>query len=176
MSLSRTQAVVALSSAEAELYAMAAVVMEMLGAQACLRELGFEVRAVLRSDASAALDAVRKRGPGRLKHVSVKWWFLQDLIAERRIFVEKVPGEENPADLLTKAVSLATLARLLPLVGLRPGRGREEVIGPRSREGSGRKTSSQTTAVHAIVMGALFPAGAVNTTTTTIDLDTNEVD
>ena len=78
---SSTQATVALSSAEAELYASTKCAAQALGLMTLLADLGVEVQAAVHTDASAAVGIVRRSGPGRLRHLSVNYFWLQDQVA-----------------------------------------------------------------------------------------------
>ena len=113
-SWSRIQQTVALSSAEAEYYAMCGGAGEGIFAQTLLSELGHQADEVtMLVDASAAKAmAERSSMPTRVKHMQIRFLFLQNLVADKRIHVKKTPGEKNRADLLTKAVVSETLSRL----------------------------------------------------------------
>ena len=65
----RQQKVVALSSAEAELYAMVAASAEALAVQAYARDLGMEVNVELYADSSAALGIAKRAGIGKVRHL-----------------------------------------------------------------------------------------------------------
>ena len=49
----------------------------------------------------------------KLKHLQVRFYYLAQEVAAKRISIHHVPGKENPADLFTKAVSLATFESLV---------------------------------------------------------------
>jgi len=113
---SRTQSVVALSSAEAEIMALAAGCQEALCVRTILLEAGFKVaRPVLYSDSQAALDAVKKGGVGRMKHISLRCLFISSLVHDNELSVHKISGLVNPADLMTKHLDQATRLRLMDL-------------------------------------------------------------
>eukprot|EP00973_Karenia_brevis_P058547 8154289-Karenia_brevis.AAC.1 len=40
-----------------------------------------------------------------MRHLEIRDLWLQKEVAEGKLLVEKVPGEENPADLMTKILS-----------------------------------------------------------------------
>ena len=101
-SWSSTQAVVALSSAEAELYALVKGAAQTLGMISVARDLGIKVDAMIRSDASAALGIVSREGLGKLRHIDVQYLWIQGRVSEGSVSVMKVPGLQNPADLFTK--------------------------------------------------------------------------
>ena len=116
---SSTQPVVALSSAEAELYAMVEGTTRGLGLQTMLRELGVETDLILATDSSGAKSHSSTRGLGRMRHIEVKNLFLQDLVQQRAIVLKKVNGTTNPADMLTKYHCRDSLGKLLSRVGVR---------------------------------------------------------
>lgn len=105
---SATQGAFALSSAEAELYAMVEAVTRAKGLLVLASELGFSgLSGVLwlGTDSSAAKSFVCRRGLGRMRHLDIRNLRLQKEIADGRVEVFKVPGKENPADLMTKILS-----------------------------------------------------------------------
>ena len=114
---SRTQATVALSSAEAELAACVKASADSIGMQQAALDLGMDLKITIRSDASAALGAIARRGSGRMKHVNTQWLWVQEASRKGVIRYEKVCTTVNLADLLTKAVSSFVLRRLLNLQG-----------------------------------------------------------
>ena len=86
---------------EAEYYAMAEGVMRMKGVRASSVELGVlgETKlAEIITDSSAAKSFTSRRGLGRMRHVEVRWLWLQAEVASGRVCVLKLPGETNPAD------------------------------------------------------------------------------
>ena len=98
---SRKQARVALSSCEAELNALCKAVAEgLLISHVCLL-FGECDGMVLLTDSSAAKGVVLRSGVGKLKHLSVKQLWLQEVIANGQASVQKVARERNPADSLT---------------------------------------------------------------------------
>jgi len=114
---SRTQSVVALSSAEAEIMALAAGCQEALCIRTLLLEAGFKVAPpVLYSDSQAALDAVKKGGVGRMKHICLRCLFISSLVHDNELSVHKVAGLVNPADLMTKHLDQTTRLRLMALL------------------------------------------------------------
>jgi hypothetical protein len=119
LSWSRTQSAYALSSCEAELYAMGSAAAEALGAQAFLVEQNL-VREppVVAGDSSSALQLAGRRGQGRLKHVEVRLLALQQWCQEGRLRLRKVASADNEADLMTKHVPRATWKWLAGRIGL----------------------------------------------------------
>ena len=101
-SWSRMQNLVALSSAEAELYGIVRASAELLGCRSMARDMGFHLGARVYADASAALGIVHRQGIGKLRHVDTHSLWLQQAARQKTIEYEKIAGELNPADMATK--------------------------------------------------------------------------
>ena len=104
---SSTQPSIAMSSAEAEYYALVEGATRSLGLQSMMRELGLRKNIVVQTDSSAAKSFASQRGLGRMRHIEVKDLWLQEAICRSRLRVIKIRGEENPADVFTKYLSAA---------------------------------------------------------------------
>ena len=117
-SISRTQPNVALSSAEAELYAMVHAGSEGLGTRPMGIDFGMSLSPHLHVDASAAIGIAQRKGLGKVRHLDVQRLWIQDALRERRLQLHKVPGVENPGDMLTKPLDANTLEGLMSRVGL----------------------------------------------------------
>ena len=59
----------------------------------------------LGTDSSAVKSFVCRRGLGKMKHLEIRDLWLQKEVADGKLIVSKVRGEENPADLMTKILS-----------------------------------------------------------------------
>ncbi len=110
-SWSKTQSVVALSSGEAELYAMVKATGEGLGVKSLLQDLGMKVEVEVLADASAALGIVARKGLGKVRHLHTNYLWIQDVAAKGTAKYKKSKGADNPADVLTKPVDAKTLER-----------------------------------------------------------------
>ena len=120
-SWSSTQSSPALSSCEAEYYALVDGATRVLGLQAAAKELGVTVEDVVveaTTDSSAAKSYASRRGAGRVRHVEVKYLWLQQAVADGRFRMVKIAGEQNPADVLTKYKTLPEARRLLAACGV----------------------------------------------------------
>ena len=105
-----SQGACALSSAEAEFYAMVEAVCRAGRLRSPAKELGYKSLSEvvgLGADSSAAKSFVRRRGPGKKRHIEVRNLWLQKDLTEGRLVVKKVVGVENPADLMTKVMNMA---------------------------------------------------------------------
>ena len=94
-SWSSTQAVVATSSAEAELYGMCEGASRGLGLQAMMGELGLSVRMFVCTDSAAAKSFASTRGLGRMRHIEVRELWLQELVQKGRRRGHKPSGRPH---------------------------------------------------------------------------------
>ena len=93
---SRTQKVVTLSSAEAELGGVVQGASEGLGTQSIARDLGITVTLTLWADSSAAIGICQRSGIGRVRHLAVGQLWVQERIRDKTLRLRKVAGEANP--------------------------------------------------------------------------------
>jgi hypothetical protein len=115
---SSTQATVATSSGEAELYALVKTASEGLGFLAVAKDLGVELSLEVFVDSTAAQSISCRAGLGRTKHVDVKYLWVQQATQGGMFVVKRVPGEQNPADILTKPHGSHRLVEVLHGVGV----------------------------------------------------------
>ena len=127
ITISRTQSNIALSPAEAELYAMVHAGSGGLGAKAMGQDFGMNHSAHLKVDASAAIGIAQRKGLGKVRHLDTQSLWIQDALRDRRLSLEKTPGAENGGDMMTKALDSKTPNRLMDLVGLAALEGRSPI-------------------------------------------------
>ena len=97
------QQTIALSSGEAELYAMSRTASQVIGMIQLLGDLFPQVmRGVVRTDSSAAIGIASRQGLGRTRHIQVQHLWMQEKIANQEISVQKIDGKHNISDILTK--------------------------------------------------------------------------
>ena len=91
---SSTQGAIALSSAEAEFYALIDAVLRAKWAQSVLKELGVPVSLVAEActDSAAAKSFVSKRGLGRMRHLELRDLWLQREVGEEKVVIRKAAG------------------------------------------------------------------------------------
>ena len=68
-------------------------------------EMGFEGLShvvYLGTDSSAAQSFVSRRRSGKMRHIEIRDLWLQKEVKEGKVIVHKIPGIEDPADLMTK--------------------------------------------------------------------------
>ena len=102
------QQVVALSSGEAEYYAMVKAASQSLGIKHFFVEFGSksdEIQIEIKTDASAALGIASRLGSGKIRHIETSSLWLQEKVYNGQVQITKVDTKENLADALTKPIS-----------------------------------------------------------------------
>ena len=117
-SWSSTQALIALSSGEAEYYGVVKASSVGLGLKALFADLGIDIRVEILTDASAAKGIAGRRGLGKTRHIAVHYLWIQERVANGDIVVSKVWGGENPADTLTKYIDRKLLTKHMSTFGV----------------------------------------------------------
>ena len=104
---SKKQRTVALSTCEAELYAEAAAIQEVLWLRGLMKELRLHssTGSVVHGDNQSAI-AVSKNGirSDRTKHVDIKYHFITESVDQGQVQLKWVPTNEQQADIFTKAL------------------------------------------------------------------------
>ena len=103
--VSRTQGSVSLSSAEAEYHGMVSALAEAKQVQEILSGYHEDTHINLETDSSAAKTNAERLGCGRMKHISIKYRYLQVASSNHEVWVRKVGTEHNVADGLTNTVN-----------------------------------------------------------------------
>ena len=106
---STLQSVVALSSTEAEYMAMAEAAKEALWLQAFAGEItSCRSPIVVHCDNQSAIHLAHDHMyHERSKHIDVRFHFIRDVIIDRKVQVQKISTDINPADMLTKPLPVA---------------------------------------------------------------------
>ena len=118
-SWSRTQRGRSLGSAEAEYYSTVTGATEALAVQALAEEMGWKMSMIVHTDSSAAKAVASPRGLGKLRHIELKYLWVQELVQDQRIVIKKINGLENPADCLTMPKNFKCFEPLLCRFGAR---------------------------------------------------------
>ena len=110
----------ALSSAEAEYYAVCTGAAEGLYVHTVATEMGLNVPTPVAFTDAAAAKAMAERNqmPSKVKHMQIRYLHLQSLVKNKRIILKKVGTLRNVSDILTKHVDAETLQRLRPLLNM----------------------------------------------------------
>jgi hypothetical protein len=117
---SRLQKIVALSTTEAEYVAVTEAGKEMVWLQGFLDELGRKnEKGILHSDSQSAIFLAKNPAyHSRTKHIQLRYHFIRSLLESEQLLLEKICGTENPADMLTKGVTIEKLKLCTTSVGL----------------------------------------------------------
>ena len=102
---SATQKSITLSSGEAELVAAVKMSTEIFGLMQLMQDWGVRMEGKVMTDSSAALGVVRRKGNGRMRPIRVGTLWVQEKEESGELTYEKVKGEKNPGDLMTKGLS-----------------------------------------------------------------------
>ena len=105
-SWSCNQSVIALSSGEAELYALTKLATQAVGLLSLAADFGWSLRAKIKSDSTAAIAIASRTGlGGKSRHIKVQYLWIQEAIRKDEFKLEKIPTSKNTADALTKFLS-----------------------------------------------------------------------
>ena len=68
------------------------------------------------SDSSAARGISSRQGLGAVRHIDVRFLWLQERVQNKKLLLKTVEGYWNPADLFTKALDQETMERLMKVI------------------------------------------------------------
>ena len=111
--LSKTLTTICLSTGESELSALVKGAAEGMGMRSLLNDLGVPVTVEIQSDVSAVLGITARQGLGRVRHIAVSDLWVQQRIKNGDAIASKLPGSENPSDLMTKPLDANRIQYLL---------------------------------------------------------------
>ena len=109
----KSQAVIALSSGEAECYGLVSAACNALGEQSTLKDWGIFLPIQSWMDASTGLSMGSRHGLGRVKHIDTVFLWVQDAVSNGKISLGKKHTDEMLADLLTKPLDRSRIQYLL---------------------------------------------------------------
>lgn len=118
---SKRQAVVSISSTEAEYYAFSSAVREATWLRDLLSDIGFgpSGATTIRADnRSMMISADHPSSHFRTKHFAVHALYSREKVASGEVQLEWLPTDEMPADMLTKALAGTKHQRFCSMVGL----------------------------------------------------------
>ena len=67
---------------------------------------------------------MRRTGLGKLRHLNVRYFWLQDQVRQEAIGLQKVAGADNPADLVTKHLNAEAMKKHMARLGVNTSGGR----------------------------------------------------
>ena len=83
-----------------------------------MRDFDSSADVLLESDASAAVGITQRQGLGKIRHLVVGDLRIQQRVKDGLLRITKIPGTENPADLMTKPMEFAKMIYLAVKMGL----------------------------------------------------------
>ena len=78
-----------------------------------MRDFGVEKGGVIYADSSAALAIAKRKGAGKLRHINISCFWIQERQGTKELELRKVLGTENPADLMTKHLARQSLDKCM---------------------------------------------------------------
>jgi hypothetical protein len=118
---SKKQPTRAMSSCEAEFISLTEATKEVLWLTYFLDELNIPYDTpTIFTDNKASIEWTKNAGDHqRSKHVALKYFFVRDIVREKKVHVRYISTKENEADVLTKSTSLPIFRYLKPkLMGM----------------------------------------------------------
>ncbi|WOH01606.1 hypothetical protein DCAR_0520990 [Daucus carota subsp. sativus] len=117
---SKLQKCVALSTTEAEYIAMTEAGKELKWLKGFLQELGFPQKEyIIHCDSQSAMDLSKNSMyHSRTKHINVRYHWLRDAVEQQEFKLSKINTNENPADMLTKAVAREKIGLCRDIIGM----------------------------------------------------------
>ena len=117
---SAVQQTIAMSSGEAELYAMVKAAAHLKFMISVAQDFGIEFSGQVFVDSTAAIGIAKRSGlGGRTRHVQVQWLWIQEEVSAKTLEVKKILGTHNMADILTKPVPSEVFDKHLKAMGFR---------------------------------------------------------
>lgn len=105
--LTQKQPTIALSSTEAEYYALGMAICEAMWLRSLLVEIGHPcgtATTILEDNQSCIRVAEEPREHKRMKHIDVKYSFIRDTISKKEVKLKYVSTSDQTADIMTKAL------------------------------------------------------------------------
>ena len=113
----RGQAVIALSSGEAEYYSLVTEIAELCGISSLCLDWNLKYKLAVNVDATAAIGIASRRGLGKVKHIDTVFLWIQERIESLKIQIRKKPTKEMVADMLTKFLGRKEIDYFLEVMG-----------------------------------------------------------
>lgn len=118
---SKKQAIVALSSTEAEYVAQTHAAKELIWLRTIIGELNspFENPTTLHCDNQGAIALAKdNKFHARTKHIDIRYHFIREAVEDGSINMQYIPTNENIADIFTKPLAKAKFERFVQMLGL----------------------------------------------------------
>ena len=116
-SSSNSQQELGLSSGENEFCGIVKGSSVGLGFVALAQDLHVVLKLRVRSDSSAAIAMASRRGLGKVRHISLRYLWVQQRVHNKEIELQKESGDSNLSDLQTKHLAEKRMLLLLRTMG-----------------------------------------------------------
>ena len=85
-----------------------------------IEELGIKQETVpIYSDNQSAIHLTKNQGyHERTKHIDARLHFTREVVASKKVKVEKIHTDDNPADFITKPVTIVKFQKCMSLIGV----------------------------------------------------------
>ena len=123
---SSSQSIIALSTGEAELYALIKASATALGLKSLLEDLGVNLEIKVFTDATTGKAMAVRRGLGKVRHIAVNELWIQERVYLGDLKIVKIKNKFNPADLMTKHLSHGEIVNILEQLNHVHAEGRSE--------------------------------------------------
>ena len=98
-----------------------------MGLQSAMADLGIQTTCVMKTDSTAAKGMTNRMGHGKVKHLQTCELWLQEVVKDKRIDIQKVGTKDNPADLMTKHLDGRTAAEHMKKLSATTATGRHDL-------------------------------------------------
>jgi hypothetical protein len=117
---SRAQKTIALSSTEAEYMALSDCSRQVVWMHTLLGELGYHLKAipVCGDNQGSIFIASNPVTEKRSKHIDIRYHYIREVVGKGLVELYFIPGEDNPADLLTKNLGRIKFQKFRAMLGL----------------------------------------------------------
>ena len=107
------------STTEAEYVAMSDASKEAIWLACLVGDLDIQQIPILHCDSQSAIALAKNPVfHAKTKHIKVRYHFIRDVLADKRIELIKVHTDDNPADALTKSLATERFAHCIELMGV----------------------------------------------------------
>ena len=118
---SRQQKTVALSVAEAEYIELAETAKQAVWLRSFSQEIGrspTHPTTICADNQAAIFLATNPAQQTRIKHMDIRYHYIQEQVEDRRVTICHIPGEDNPAGLFTKPLGRIKVEKFKESIGL----------------------------------------------------------
>lgn len=119
--MSKKQEVTALSSTEAEYIAATSTACHAVWMRRILQDLKYKqmLPTKILCDNKSTIDLSKNQvHQGRTKHIEIRYHFIRELISKEEVELQHCSTEDQPSDMLTKALNESKIQKLRNLVGV----------------------------------------------------------